>query len=474
MIVGREDIKNQLTQKVASKQPELIAILGRRRVGKTFTVRNFLAKDMVFQFTGLYQGILSEHLSRFHTSLVNQSKYKLNKPIPTSWFEAFDLLITYLEKLKSSKKKVVFLDEFPWMATNKSRFLTAFTDFWNSYGSTRNDLMVIICGSSASWMINKVLRNKGGLHNRVTGRIDIKPFTLKETKAFLQSKNIIISDIDIIKLYMMMGGIPFYLEQLQKGESLVQGIDRICFSQTGLLRTEYGELLASLFNESEKHTQIIETLYKRPQGMLREEVIKKSGLTSGGGTTTILEELEASDFITSFVPYGNKAKDRIYKLKDYYIRFYLKYIKPSKPSKSKVWEKISNSSSYISWSGLSYENICLDHIDEIKQALKIDGIHSEAGGWHARGNDDFSGAQIDLLLDRADNVINICEIKFYNSEFLITSDYAKKLRNKITAFQVLTKTRKALFPTMITTYGLIENKHSTGLVQQSITMDSFF
>lgn len=473
-VIGRNDIITRIKKGLKSDKAELIAILGRRRVGKTFLINRVLEEDIVFQFTGLYQSNLKEHLERYSVNLSRSMKAPIPLKTPKSWFDAFDMLGEFILRLKTKKKKVVFLDEFPWMATNRSRFLTAFTDFWNGFASKRKDLMVVICGSSASWMINKVLKSRGGLHNRVTDRILLQPFTLTETKQFLRKKNIIINDMDIIRLYMMMGGIPFYLEQLEKGESLVQSIDRICFTKNALLRLEYNELMASLFDHSIKHTAIIETLHRQPRGLIRDELLKKTKLQSGGGFTSILEELEASDFITSAVPYGNKAKDRIYKLKDYYINFYLKYIRGSKPGKTKIWEKLATSPSYISWSGLAFENVCNDHIDEIKRALRIDGIYSTSGAWHSRGDENVPGAQIDLLVDRADNIINICEIKFTNTPSIITADYAHKIRLKLAAFNHFTKSRKTLFPTMITSYGLIENKHSKSLIQQSITMSDLF
>ena len=401
-------------------------------------------------------------------------KLPLNVETPKSWFKAFDRLANFISGIKTKRKKVIFLDEFPWMATNRSRFLTAFTTFWNNFASHQNDLVVIICGSSASWMINKVLKNRGGLHNRVTQRIILEPFNLSETKSFLKKKNIVFNDLDIIRLYMMIGGIPFYQDQLEKGESLVQFIDRICFAKNALLRLEYDELLASLFDHSEKHTLIIETLFRQPRGLLRDELLQRTRLESGGGFSSILDELEASDFITSAVPWGKKAKDKIYKLKDYYVHFYLRYIKNTKAGKTKIWEKMASTPSFRSWSGLAFENICIDHVDKIRQALKIEGIFSQSGAWHTRGDDVIPGAQIDLLIDRADNIINICEIKFSETPYIITADYAKKIRNKLAAFKHMTKSKKALFPTMITTYGLIENKHSYSLIQSSIKMTDLF
>ena len=471
-LVGRSHAKSVLDSKLESKKSELVAILGRRRIGKTYLVKEHLRKEIVFQFTGLFKSNLDEHMERFQRQL--SIKRKMDVQTPKSWYEAFDRLSDYLISLKSKKKKVVFLDEFPWMATNRSRFLAAFTDFWNNFASSRKDLMIIICGSSASWMINKVLKNKGGLHNRVTERITLRSFSLAETEEFLRTKKLIISKYDILKLYMAIGGIPFYLDQLKKGESVVQAIDRICFHRDGLLRNEYDELMSSLFNNSDKHERIIRELQKHPKGIQRDKLLSKAKIKSGGGATSILDELESSDFISTHIPYKKKSKERLYKLKDHYILFYFKFIKPNKKSTKGIWNKIFESQSYQSWSGLAFENICLEHSEAIEKGLRIDGIHSQKESWHHMGDEEHDGAQIDLLIDRADQVINVCEIKFSNSEYTITSSYAKQIRNKVSAFKHFTKTRKSLFPTMITTFGLKENVHSKELIQQSIGMKILF
>lgn len=472
--VGREKERERLLKKLKSDRAELIAILGRRRVGKTFLVKEVYRDNLFFHFTGLYKGRLKEQLSRFAKQINESLGTGMAVAIPENWFEAFDLLRSLIEGKKSKKKKVIFLDEFPWMATNKSRFLTAFTDFWNGFAVDRKDLIIVICGSSASWMINKIYKSKGGLHNRVTEKISLAPFKLKEVELFLRKKNIQISKIDIVNLYMVMGGVPFYLEQMEKGESIVQALNRICFEEDGLLQKEYDELFSSLFDNSKKHEKIVEVLSTHPRGLNREDLLKKTKLKSGGGFSAILDELEQSGFISNHTIYGKKKKDKIFKLKDFYTLFYLKYIKKNKSQTTNAWENISLSASWRSWSGLAFENVCFAHIPEIKTALKISGILSDTGTWNAVGTSEMKGSQVDLLFDRSDGIINICEIKFSKTEFIITSDYAKKLREKLLSFQYFTKTKKAIFPTMITTYGLVENKHSNEFIQNEITMAAFF
>lgn len=472
-LIGRHEAQDRLDRKLKSPKSELIAILGRRRVGKTFLIREALSKHLAFDYTGLYRGDLEEHLERFVRQLSSSFKTVGDIEKPKSWFHAFDLLASFLQRSRSKKKKVIFLDEFPWLATNKSRFLTAFTDFWNSFAAKRTDLVVVICGSSASWMIQHVLQNKGGLHNRVTERIFLEPFTLSETKEFLQKKGIRISDTDIIQLYMMVGGIPFYLDQMEKGESVMQFIDRTCFRKGAVLRTEYDELLSSLFDKSDKHTSIIEVLQKHPTGLTRDVLLKRAKLKSGGGATSILHELAASGFIGIQTPYGKRKKDQTYKLKDHYTLFYLKYIRNYKAGARNVWTKVVSSPSFKSWSGLAFEQICYEHIDKIYEALGIDGIHAEHSTWHTSATEDYPGVQVDLLIDRADNVINLCEIKYASNPFVIKKDYAKKLQTKVAVFEQHIPKRKVIFPTMITSYGLVENTHS-GFIQQTIEAKDLF
>lgn len=471
-VVGRISETERLQFALTTDKSELIAILGRRRIGKTFLIRKVFEGNLFFQFTGLHKSTMPEQLGRFANALVT---YKLgNGIIPKSWFQAFDQLKDAIIKSRSKKKKVIFLDEFPWMATNKSRFLVAFTDFWNSFASARKDLVLIICGSSASWMIKKVLKNKGGLHNRVTERIILEPFTLKETKQFLINKNIFASDTEIAKLFMSFGGVPFYLDQVKSSESFQQSIDRLCFKPGALLNIEFEELFASLFENAAKHKRIIEVLCQYPKGLQRGDLIKKCKLKSGGGMTTLLDELEYSGFISSFIPIDKFSNEKVFRVIDCYTLFYNRFIAKSSKNSPLSWKQLFNSPSVTSWSGYAFENICFLHLRQIKEALRIDGIFSTCGTWQAKGNDEMNGAQIDIVINRADAVINLCEIKFSNEPFIITSDYAQKLQLKIASYKHFSKTRKSIFLTMITNNGLFENKYSKGFVQNFVELKQLF
>lgn len=467
MLIGRKSEQKILKDALNSTKAELIVIYGRRRVGKTFLVRKTYKKYIKFEFSGMYNASLKMQLKNFHLKL---SEKKGNFYKPESWTDAFHQLGKYIDTLKS-KKKVIFIDEFPWLDTAKSNFLSAFDYFWNNYASKKNNLKIVVCGSSASYMVQKIINNKGGLHNRMTEIIQLLPFNLYETELFLKKHKIDFTRYDIVRLYMVTGGVPFYLEKIKPNESLAQIIDRLCFSRNGFLRNEFKNIFASLFKYHENHSEIVRILAKIRKGLTRNDILEKSKLKSGGTLTKTLTELELSGFIEKYLPYKGK-KDALYRLTDEYSAFYLKFIENSKPGKSGYWLKIHGKQSYKIWSGFAFETICIKHIDQIKKGLNISGIHTEQGSWVEKNNK--QGAQIDLLIDRDDNVINICEIKFYDTYFAINKKYADEIRNKINVFKSITETRKNIFVTMITSYGIRHNKYSHQLTVNELNIDNLF
>jgi hypothetical protein len=465
--VGRTYELNILQESLHNNSSELIAIYGRRRVGKTFLVRAFFRKHLAFEVSGLYNGNMNDQIRNF-THEIHKKDRALKSETPADWLASFSLLETYLTKLKKPGKKVIFIDEFPWMATARSKFLMAFENFWNHYCTKRKDLIVVICGSAASYMIQKIIKNKGGLHNRITRQIRLLPFTLGETQQFLKSRGINYTLYDITQVYMAMGGVPHYLEKLRKGTSVAQNIDHLCFEKDGTLKNEFTQLYASLFDDSEKHLTIIKTLANSNKGITRLELARQSGIASGGDLSLKLEELIESGFISEYPYYGNKKQLTLYRLSDEYSKFYLKFIQNNRNSGSGTWQKLYKSSSYVSWAGFSFETLCLKHITQIKRALRIDAIFSTNSSWF------HDLAQIDLLINRDDNIMNQCEIKFYNAPFTIDKQYYLNLKNKTAALQQATQTRKNIFITMITTFGLNENKYSHELVQNSISLEDLF
>ncbi|NBX37860.1 MAG: AAA family ATPase [Flavobacteriia bacterium] len=468
-IIGRKREKKLIESSLYSDKSALIVVYGRRRVGKTFLIRETCKNYLRFEFVGMHKATAKDQLRLFSMTLRNYTKIK--QKIPANWLEAFQQLKEYCDSWKGNKKKVLFIDEFPWLDNNKSNFLRAFENFWNSYADKRRDLVVIICGSAASYMIKNIVRNKGGLHNRLTEKIKVEPFNLSETEALLKVNRVLLTRYDIIQLYMVMGGIPHYLQKIQPGESAVQAVERLCFEKDGFLRTEFNEVFASLFDHADNHERIIRRLAELRKGLTRNELIQKSNLPSGGNLTHTLRELEESGFIEKYHPYRN-AKNALYRLSDEYSAFYVKYIENTKPSRNALWPKLEQQPSFRIWAGFSFETICLKHVDQLKEALKISGVNASYGNWTEKYSP--RGAQVDLLIDRDDNVINLCEIKYCQGEYAIDKTYAGELMHKINTFKTATKTRKSLFLTFITTYGLKDNEYRKQLVQNSLTLEALF
>lgn len=466
-IVGRIEEQNILKQAFENEKSELIALYGRRRIGKTFLIREYFKKSIVFEVTGLYNGNMNDQLKNYTKEVKKRTKNS-DTELPNSWLNAFTMLEEYLDTLKGNNKKVVFIDEFPWIATAKSKFLMAFENFWNTYCTKRKDIIVVICGSAASYMVQKIIKNKGGLHNRISRKIRLLPFNLYETELFLKKNGIKYTRYDIIQIYMALGGVPHYLEKLSKGLSVPQNIDSLCFSKDGVLNDEFNQIYVSLFEDSERHMKIIKTLAGTNKGLTRNELIEKSGIPSGGDFTLKLDELMESGFVTEYPYYQNKKQLTLYRLSDEYSKFYLKFIENNKDGEEGTWQRLSITQSYNSWSGFVFETLCLKHIHQIKKSLRIDTIYSTNSSWFNEN------AQVDLLIDRDDNVMNLCEMKFYNALYTIDKKYYLNLKNKVSELKKNTKTMKNVFITMVTTYGLNENEYSKELVQNSLDIDALF
>ncbi len=474
-MIGRKKEIDILKKAYRSNKPELVAVIGRRRVGKTYLIRTFFKESIVFEMVGLKDGAKAQQLRNFTYSLKEAGdKNAISRPLPKDWLEAFYQLKELLESLKkTTEKRVVFIDELPWIATAKSDFLTGFSYFWNSYVSKSN-ILVVICGSATAWMIKKIINNKGGLHNRVTRKILLKPFSLSETESYFESRNLSFNRYQLIQFYLTMGGIPHYLDQVEKGKSAIQNIDDICFHPQGMLRTEFDNLYSSLFLHPERYEAIVNALATTWKGLSRVEILAATKFKDGGGITNMLKELEQSGFITSYTPFNKKKKETLYRLTDNYSLFYLKYIKDIPVNESMSWQSLSQTQTWKSWSGYAFENICLQHINEVKAALGIAGVHTRQLSFQAKATKDMEGAQIDLLIDRQDNTISLCEVKFYKEELVLTKSDATDLRRKRRVFKKVSNTKKQLFICLITTYGLIENKHSADLIDNILTMDDLF
>ena len=470
-IVGREKEIKILEKVNKSKKSEFVALYGRRRVGKTFLVREFFEYTFDFQLTGLANANTQQQLTNFNIALQRQFSLSINKT-PDNWLEAFQIMVDHLEKIKKKKKIIIFFDELPWLDTPHSDFMMALEHFWNSWATNRKDILLITCGSAASWMINQLINNHGGLHNRVTERIKIEPFNLRETELMLQSNNVILDRYQILQIYMAMGGIPYYLNAISPEKSAAQNIEDLCFRKGALLTTEFENLFASLFKNPKKYENIITALSSKLKGMTRKELSKKTGIKTGGSFTKILHELEESGFITKYNPFGKKNQDSTYRLSDFYSFFYLKFIKDNNNHNEGIWLNAIDNPKQRAWAGFTFEQVCLSHIPQIKKKLGISGVITNATSWKSSQSE--KGVQVDLVIDRRDQIINLCEVKYSIHPFSITKSYAANLRNKIGVFKEETKTKKSVFLSMITTYGVKNNKYSSSLIQNDITMDALF
>lgn len=470
-LIGRKQELALLCDLKVRDASAFVAVYGRRRVGKTFLIRKAFENQFTFHLTGMANVNMAQQLTNFSVAIKMYDTSRELQPPAKTWQEAFDQLIHWLEK-SNDKKKVVFLDELPWLDTPQSGFLPALEHFWNAWASARTDIILIVCGSAAAWMINKLINSRGGLHNRVTHRIRLQPFTLRECEEFFKARSAGFDRYQLVLLYMVIGGIPFYLDQVNTGFSADQNIDRLCFTTDGLLRGEFDNLYHSLFQNADRHIAILEALSKKGRGLTRDQLLEASGMPNGGGTTRILKELEESHFIRKYVSYGNKEKLSLYQLSDPYTLFYLRWIKPSSALDENNWINQLDSPQKRAWSGYAFEQVCLRHIAQIKKALGIAAIQTTTSSWISRNK--THGAQVDLVIDRRDRVINLCEMKFSIHPFTITKGYAEELAEKIRVFREQTKTNKAIYLTMITSFGLSSNAYASSMVKNSFDMDILF
>ncbi|MAD79822.1 MAG: ATP-binding protein [Pirellulaceae bacterium] len=475
-VVGRSSEKERLAAALNSPDPELIAIYGRRRVGKTFLIREFFRNEIVFELTGLHNEPMGRQLENCAISLRRHFPGQFVST-PPSWLEAFEQIKDSIQASAESptRKQVLFFDEFPWLATRRSGFLAAFEAFWNTFASRRPDLMVIICGSAASWMIRKVINSKGGLHNRTTVRICLKPFTLHETREYLEHRRVKLSEFQMAQLYMAVGGVPHYLNYIQPGQSVAQNIDRLCFAKDGLLVDEYQHLYAALFDDSTNHESIVRALASTGRGLTRNELLTATSLKSGGAATSALRELIQSGFVHECPPRNNKTKDAIFRLADEYSLFYLKWIKSNRTSGTNIWLQKAAGRKYASWCGYAFESLCLKHIVQIKVALGIAGVETTESSWFYRPKSkNGEGAQIDLVIDRRDQCINISEMKFSENPFVINKRYAADLARKLRVFRERTGSKSTLFLTMITSSGVKQNDYARDLVTSEVLLADLF
>ena len=471
MIIGRDKEVKLLQNAVIDDKSHFIAVYGRRRIGKTFLIREAFNYRFTFQHAGLSEGGMKEQLFAFQASIKDAGGDSSKKR--KNWLEAFEDLKDLIRNSRE-RKKIIFIDELSWMDTQNSDLMMALENFWNAWASGRKDVILIVCASATSWMISKVVHNKGGLYNRLTEQIKLGAFSLAECEKYVRSIGLPLTRIQILQYYMIFGGVPFYWTFLKKGMSPAQNVDAILFARNAPLKDEFRYLYASIFRKPENYIKIVEALGKKKVGMTREEIIESTKLANSGDLSIKLEELESCGFIRKYNAYGMKKKNALYQLIDNYTLFYYQFLEKD-PSDEHFWTNQINTPLINTWAGLAFERVCMEHVNQIKNKLGISGVISDINSWFCKQdlNSGLFGCQIDLLIVRKDQVINLCEIKYSASDYTLTAEEDAGIRRKISDLQVSTKTKYAIYPTLITTYGLVENSYSLN-IQNVVTMDDLF
>lgn len=473
--VGRQNELQELERAAKSSRSEFIVVYGRRRVGKTYLVRRYFGDKYAFHYVGAHRKSNNQQLANFSKALL-RFRGPIKGEVIATWADAFEALQNYLASRKDLKRKVIFIDEMPWIDNKQSGFVDALEFFWNSWVMGRDDIILVACGSATSWMVDKLIENQGGLRGRITRRIYLHPFTLHETKEYLSFRGFDWDDYQILQSYMVMGGIPYYLSMLEPELSLPQNIDALFFNRSGLLRDEFNELYNALFSKADSYIAVVKALYTHRDGLTRKEIEAKTGY-SGGTLTKILSNLERCDFILGFNYIGNKTKNTIYRLIDFYTVFYLKFIENDRTMDEQFWMHNFQSRSVEVWEGLSFELVCLQHIYQIKHALGISGISTEVSSWRSfqkdSGPKSSKNTQIDLVIKRVDKMVHLCEIKFSSSEYLISALYEQTLRKRQEIFSQQTGITRGVVHTFITPYGVKQGKHY-GIIHSQVTANELF
>lgn len=471
-LIGRKREWEELEWAVGSNRSELVVMYGRRRIGKTFLVRRFFNDAYSFHYVGAHKQKRSTQLKNFREALLSFSG-RQDIPLLTSWHDAFLQLAAYLETCKE-KRKIVFFDEMPWIDTKGSEFVDELEYFWSNWVQNRDDIVFVACGSATSWMKDKLEDNQGGLHNRITHRIYLRPFYLSECKAYLIEHGFDWDDYQILQCYMLFGGVPYYLSLMRPYLSLAQNVDSLVFRRGGDLSDEFKELYSALFNKADRYIAIVKLLSTKREGFTRSEIEEGTGY-SGGGLTKMLENLERCDFIVSYVQFGNKSKLTLFRLADFYTLFYFRYIENNHTRDEQYWQHHFADRSVASWQGFTFEEVCLRHLPHIKKGLGISGMSTEASSWRfvpSKG-DERKGAQVDLVIKRADKLIHLVEMKFSETRYTVTKAYQEQLIERKALFMDATSISNGVVITFVTPMGLSQGIHSS-VVHSELTTDDLF
>jgi hypothetical protein len=440
-------------------------------------VREGYRDAIAFELVGTYDGDLPTQLRAFAT----RARRRQPRPGPAG---ATDRLAPGVHpahgvpapRLKRRKtKQVIFFDEVPWLASRRSGFLSAFRSLLEQLGvatAAADRRAVRIGGVVDAAQAGARSRRAAQPRDPAPARRAVRPRRGGRAVARPRRRSRRVPDRRAV--HGDGRHPPTTWPRCAPGESAAQNIDRLCFARDGFLRTEFGSLYASLFERAERHEAVVRVLARHRRGRSRTDLLTAAGLGSGGAATKVLDELEESGFITQLPRLGRARRDATYWLADEYSLFYLTWIEPQRATADSVWLRKQGTPAWRAWSGLAFEAMCLKHVPAIKRALGIAGVETVTASWEHRGGDGGDGAQIDLVIDRADRSTNLCEMKFSEAEFVVDKACARDLAHKRDTFRAVTGTRKALFVTLVTAHGVRANEHSRGLVAQDVTLADLF
>ena len=469
-IIGRREEIRELEKCEKSKKSELVCVYGRRRVGKTYLVEQSFANLFAFRATGVESGNTRTQLKSFYQRLVEAGDTE--RRVPQDWFEAFSRLerILAAENIRRSihGKRIVFFDEFPWFATPRSDFLEAFGEFWNRCGTAQGDFLFIICGSATSWIIKNILEDTGSLYNRVTSQIFLRPFSLRETELYMESRVFGWSRRQIVECQMIFGGLPYFFDLLNPDESLTWNINALIFKPHALLRHESKKLLEATLKKSPAYNDILKCLSSHYYGMQKNACFASLDISQGTFSRAV-EDLIKCGYVHESVDRYSKGHPLRLQLIDPFLLFHYNFLEKGYSETTRFEDFKSDTGRYNNWRGHAFEILCMYHIDHIKNALGISGVRTNSYAWVSEKNE----AQIDLVLDRDDGIVNICEEKYTDTAFAVSAEYEERLLKKMDIYRAETKTKKALKIVMICTENLAGTAN-TEHITRVLTLDDLF
>lgn len=471
-MVGRVQERRCLDRCDGSDKSELVCVYGRRRVGKTFLVEQTLGPFFAFHVVGSKDAATSSQLREFGLELTDRGDPNPNPP--ADWREAFNRLykvITAPDAPRSPHgKAVVFIDEFPWFAKQRSDFLSAFSTFWNRRSTTGQKLLVVICGSATSWVIEHVLESAGDMAARVTESIFLKPFALAETKEYFDSRGFGWDERSLIETQMVFGGLPYFFSLMSPHQSLAQSIDRLCLRPRAQLRDETMILLESTMRRSRLYVELFALLAQHRYGVPKAEAMRLLGHSTNQFIKATAEAVKCG-YVHEYKNLSKPQNPKYLMLVDPFILFHYRLIEPAHGDSPRSWaDFVADQERYTAWRGNAFEIVCLQHVRQLKSALGIGGVLTKEYPWASARK--AGGAQVDLVIERADRIVNLCEMKFTDAPYELTSAVEQELVRKREVFREETGTRLALKTVLVSAQGTAGYHDSQ--IAQIITADDLF